>query len=176
LIATHSDDLSFQVWIDEVRIPEECLEYRDFLDNQTSVVIPAAIAAFDNSAIEDVLYLVREGDEGVSKVDWSNTFYNDIFIPLLVDESLVVTEGEYVVEEAYKTYCGDTPGQPVSAKDYAGDEASIRDYNLKLTQSLYVEAETTEACSARQSKYTAEGTAAADESEAVQLMVNDLVS
>lgn len=89
---------------------------------------------------------MREGDEGVSQVDWSNTFYDDIFEPLIVDGDLVVTEGEYVVEDAYKTYCGDTAGQPVFPKDYAVDEATISNYNLLLTQSLYVEEETAEAC------------------------------
>ena len=108
-IATHSDDLSFQAWIDTVRIPEECIEYRNFLDKQTTVTIPTAILAFDNSAIADVLYFLREGDEGASSADWSAGFYDNIFVPAL-DDGLAIQEGEYVVQEAYKTYCGDSPG------------------------------------------------------------------
>ena len=117
-------------WVTNVRIPEECLAYRTFLTAQTALLIDTT-AELAPETIGPILFPIH-GEEGETLQDYTARI-ESVYDAGRADGSIPTHVSEYVVEDAYKTYCGVVPD------DYAHDEEVIEEYNIAMTYIVWID-------------------------------------
>jgi hypothetical protein len=137
-------DLAFVTYLDDLKIPEVCEDYRESLTAQTNDLEDRVTSLeLDRPEIAEILYKLSFSTEA-SADDYEEFELTLAFDSALDAGTITLEDSGFKVLAAYNDFCDvDTLG---STED---DAQAIEDYNAALTYDLYIASQAETLCVAR---------------------------